>query len=147
MSKRAFITGITGQDGSYLTELLLDKDYHVTGLVRRSSTMTRARIDHLQQRAQGGSGLELVYGDLNDAISLTRIVREVQPDEVYNLAGQSHVRVSFEMPEHTANIDALGTLRLLEAIREVRPETKFYQASTSELFGQVGDEPRNEATP
>jgi len=147
MAKRALITGITGQDGSYLAELLLDKGYHVTGLVRRSSAMARSRIDHLTQQIQGGSRLELVYGDMNDGASLNRIVHQVQPDEVYNLAGQSHVRVSFEMPEHTADIDALGSLRLLEAIREAGLETKFYQASTSELFGQRGEEPLSEATP
>ena len=152
--KRALITGITGQDGSYLAELLLEKGYHVVGLVRRSSTVTRGRIDHLTDRAEKGGAsdrpggrLELVYGDLNEGISLNRVVRETRPDEVYNLAGQSHVRVSFEVPEHTANIDALGPLRLLEALREESPEARFYQASTSELFGQAGAEPRDESTP
>ncbi|MBA3768031.1 MAG: GDP-mannose 4,6-dehydratase [Acidobacteria bacterium] len=150
--KRALITGITGQDGSYLAEILLREGYHVFGLVRRSSSVVRARIDHLT-RATSGTGdlqrhsrIDLIYGDLTDSISLNRIIREIEPDEVYNLAGQSHVRVSFEMPEHTANIDAVGALRLLEAIRQAKPETKFYQASSSELFGQSTTSPLNEAT-
>jgi GDPmannose 4,6-dehydratase len=146
MSKRALITGITGQDGSYLAELLLDKGYEVFGLVRRSSSVSRSRIDHLT-RASEGKPIHLLYGDMNDGISLNRIVREVEPDEVYNLAGQSHVRVSFEMPEHTADIDAIGTLRLLEAIREAKPDAKFYQASSSELFGNTDISPQNEQTP
>lgn len=150
--KRALITGITGQDGSYLTEILLEKGYEVFGLVRRSSSISRPRIDHLPHQAGGSDAedntrLRLVYGDMNDSISLTRILRDVQPDEVYNLAGQSHVRVSFEMPEHTASIDGLGALRLLEAIREVRPDARFYQASTSELFGNSEISPQNETTP
>jgi len=150
--KRALITGITGQDGSYLTELLLDKGYQVFGLVRRSSSISRPRIDHLSHQGSGAVGeeispLQLVYGDMNDSISLARIIREVQPDEVYNLAGQSHVRVSFEMPEHTASIDGLGPLRLLEAIRDAKPDAKFYQASTSELFGNSDVSPQNETTP
>src|ERR1044071_10266451 len=149
MTKRALITGITGQDGSYLAELLLDKGYEVFGLVRRSSSVSRSRIDHLTRTpdTESAKHLHLLYGDMNDGISLNRIVREVEPDEVYNLAGQSHVRVSFEMPEHTADIDALGTLRLLEALREVKPDAKYYQASTSELFGDAGDAPRSEQTP
>lgn len=149
MSKRALITGITGQDGSYLAELLLDKGYEVFGLVRRSSSVSRSRIDHLTRPADADSGkhIHLLYGDMNDGISLNRIVREVEPDEVYNLAGQSHVRVSFEMPEHTADIDAVGTLRLLEAIREARPGARFYQASSSELFGNTDISPQNEETP
>ncbi|MDT5061097.1 MAG: GDPmannose 4,6-dehydratase [Acidobacteriota bacterium] len=147
--KRALITGITGQDGSYLTELLLEKGYQVSGLVRRSSSISRPRIDHLPHQASGEelSPLQLVYGDMNDSISLARIIRDVQPDEVYNLAGQSHVRVSFEMPEHTASIDGLGPLRLLEAIREAKPDAKFYQASTSELFGNSDISPQTETTP
>jgi GDPmannose 4,6-dehydratase len=149
MGKRALITGITGQDGSYLAELLLGKDYEVFGLVRRSSSIKRSRIDHLAYSfdQEPGKRLQLVYGDMNDGISLNRTVREVEPDEVYNLAGQSHVRVSFEMPEHTADVDAVGTLRLLEAIREARPEARFYQASSSELFGNTGVSPQNEQTP
>jgi GDPmannose 4,6-dehydratase len=149
MSKRALITGITGQDGSYLAELLLDKNYEVFGLVRRSSSVSRSRIDHLTRTPdeEPGKRIHLLYGDMNDGISLNRIVREVEPDEVYNLAGQSHVRVSFEMPEHTADIDAIGTLRLLEAIREARPGARFYQASSSELFGNPDSSPQNELTP
>jgi len=142
---RAFITGITGQDGSYLAELLLEKGYEVYGLVRRASSIKRSRIDHLTRAA--GRPIHLLYGDMNDGISLNRTVREVLPDEVYNLAGQSHVRVSFEMPEHTANIDALGTLRLLEALREVKADAKYYQASSSELFGDAQVSPQNEETP
>ncbi len=153
--KRALITGITGQDGSYLAEILLEKNYEVYGLVRRSSSVGRSRIDHLTGRA-GGSGeekrlsasrLRLLYGDMNDGASLRRVVGEVRPDEVYNLAGQSHVRVSFDMPEHTAEVDALGALRLLEALREVKPDAKFYQASTSELFGATDRSLQNEGTP
>lgn len=149
MGKRALITGITGQDGSYLSELLLGKGYEVYGLVRRSSSITRERIDHLTgpQGAHEGSRLHLLYGDMNDSASLGRAVREAEPDEVYNLAGQSHVRVSFEMPEHTADIDALGALRLLEVIRELKPDAKFYQASSSELFGNAEVSPQDEATP
>ena len=150
--KRALITGIAGQDGSYLAELLLDKGYQVFGLVRRSSSISRPRIDHLirpADRASEGdaSRLQLLYGDMNDSSSLARIIHEVQPGEVYNLAGQSHVRISFEMPEHTAEVDALGALRLLEAIREAKRETRFYQASTSELFGNSDISPQNETTP
>jgi GDPmannose 4,6-dehydratase len=149
MNKRALITGITGQDGSFLAELLLGKGYEVFGLVRHSSSISRSRIDHLTRSndEEPGKHIHLLYGDMNDGISLNRIVREVQPDEVYNLAGQSHVRVSFEMPEHTADIDAVGTLRLLEAIREAKPDAKFYQASSSELFGNTDISPQNELTP
>jgi GDPmannose 4,6-dehydratase len=149
MTKRALITGITGQDGSYLAELLLEKGYEVYGLVRRSSSINRPRIDHLTHVLDPANGnqVQLHYGDMNDGISLNRIVREVQPDEVYNLAGQSHVRVSFEMPEHTADVDAVGALRLLEAIREAKPDAKFYQASSSELFGNTDISPQNEETP
>ncbi|HWT03125.1 MAG TPA: GDP-mannose 4,6-dehydratase [Pyrinomonadaceae bacterium] len=144
---RALITGITGQDGSYLAELLLEKGYEVFGLVRRASSIRRSRIDHLTQSARAPRHIQLLYGDMNDGISLNRTVRDVLPDEVYNLAGQSHVRVSFEMPEHTANIDALGPLRLLEAMREVKPDAKYYQASSSELFGDAEVSPQNEQTP
>jgi GDPmannose 4,6-dehydratase len=152
LMKRALITGITGQDGSYLTELLLEKGYQVFGLVRRSSSISRPRIDHLIHQATGASvadtsPLHLIYGDMNDSSSLARILHDVQPDEVYNLAGQSHVRVSFEMPEHTADVDALGTLRLLEAIRDAKQDARFYQASTSELFGNSEISPQNETTP
>src|SRR3954469_25784086 len=143
MSKRALITGITGQDGSYLAELLLERGYEVYGLVRRSSSITRSRIDHLTSAGR----IKLLYGDMNDSISLGRVVRDVLPDEVYNLAGQSHVRVSFEMPEHTADIDAVGALRLLEVIRETKPDARFYQASSSELFGNTEISPQNELTP
>lgn len=152
MTKRALITGITGQDGSYLAEILLREGYHVFGLVRRSSSVVRARIDHLREQTSGAGEtkkeerIDLIYGDMTDSISLNRIIREVEPDEVYNLAGQSHVRVSFEMPEHTANTDAVGALRLLEAIRQAKPETRFYQASTSELFGPSQTTPLNEAS-
>src|ERR1043165_9085816 len=148
MRKRALITGITGQDGSYLAEVLLDKGYEAYGLVRRSSSINRPRIDHLT-RVEGESAgrIKLLYGDMNDSISLGRVVRDVQPDEVYNLAGQSHVRVSFEMPEHTADIDAVGALRLLEVIRDLKPGARYYQASSSELFGNTEISPQNEWTP
>jgi GDPmannose 4,6-dehydratase len=131
VTKRALITGITGQDGSYLAELLLDKGYEVHGLVRRSSTINRGRIDHLHQ----SSSLHLHYGDLTDGVSLVNLIREITPHEVYNLGAQSHVKVSFEMPEYTASTDATGTLRLLEAIRAAKIDCRFYQASTSEMFG------------
>jgi GDPmannose 4,6-dehydratase len=127
----ALITGITGQDGSYLAELLLDKGYDVHGLVRRSSMLARTRIDHLHAHER----LSLHYGDLTDGVSLVNLVREIRPDEVYNLGAMSHVRVSFEMPDYTASTNAIGTLRLLEAIRAARLECRFYQASTSEMFG------------
>jgi GDPmannose 4,6-dehydratase len=147
---RALITGITGQDGSYLAEILLDKGYEVYGIVRRSSSIHRSRIDHLTQTAEAGgpaSHIHLLYGDMNDSSSLNRVIHEVRPDEVYNLASQSHVRVSFEMPEHTADIDGVGTLRLLESIREANLKARFYQASTSELFGKTEVSPQNESTP
>ncbi len=131
VTKRALITGITGQDGSYLAELLLDKGYEVHGLVRRASTLNRSRIDHLQSNRS----LHLHYGDLTDGVSLVNLVREITPHEVYNLGAQSHVKVSFEMPEYTASTDAVGTLRLLEAIRAAKLDCRFYQASTSEMFG------------
>ena len=146
--KKALITGITGQDGSYLTELLLKKDYMVYGLVRRASSFNTARIDHIYRDPhEKDVRLRLIYGDLNDASSLNQIIKTVQPDEVYNLGAQSHVRVSFDIPEYTAEISALGTTRLLEAIRESKIKTKFYQASSSEMFGQVREIPQNEKTP
>ncbi len=148
MAKKALITGITGQDGSYLTELLLSKDYEVFGIIRRSSSFNTQRIDHIYQDPhESGNRFRLVYGDLNDASSLNKILRDVQPDEIYNLGAQSHVRVSFDIPEYTAEVGALGTLRLLEAIRETGLNPKFYQASSSELFGKVQEIPQRETTP
>ncbi len=131
--KRAFVTGITGQDGSYLAELLLEKDYEVHGLVRRSSLLNRSRIDHLHDNER----LHLHYGDLTDGVSLVNLVRMIEPHEVYNLGAMSHVKVSFEMPDYTASTNAIGTLRLLEAIHAARLECRFYQASTSEMFGST----------
>lgn len=148
--KKALITGITGQDGSYLAEFLLEKGYEVHGIKRRSSLFNTQRIDHLYQDPHiDGKRLILHYGDLTDSSNLTRILQQVQPDEVYNLAAQSHVAVSFESPEYTADVDALGTLRLLEAIRflGLEKKTKFYQASTSELYGLVQETPQRETTP
>lgn len=148
--KVALITGITGQDGSYLAELLLEKGYEVHGIKRRSSSLNTERIDHIyQDNHQLGQQLFLHYGDLTDSLNLTRILKNVQPDEVYNLGAQSHVAVSFESPEYTANVDAIGTLRLLEAIRFLGLEnkTRFYQASTSELYGEVKETPQRETTP
>jgi GDPmannose 4,6-dehydratase len=148
--KIALITGITGQDGSYLAELLLEKGYIVHGLVRRSSQFNTQRIDHIEQQEQKSCGkLHLHFGDLSDSSNLVRIIREIQPNEIYNLGAQSHVAVSFESPEYTADVDALGTLRLLEAIRILGLEkrTRFYQASTSELFGLVQEIPQKESTP
>ena len=150
MSKVALITGVTGQDGSYLAELLLSKGYEVHGIKRRSSLFNTDRIDHLYQDPhEKNVKFKLHYGDLTDSSNLTRIVQEVQPDEIYNLAAQSHVKVSFETPEYTANSDAVGTLRLLEAIRilGLEKKTKFYQASTSELYGKVQEIPQTEKTP
>jgi GDPmannose 4,6-dehydratase len=150
LAKRALITGITGQDGAYLAELLLQKGYEVHGIKRRASSFNTDRIDHLYQDPHTkGARLILHYGDLTDATNLIRVVQQVQPDEIYNLAAQSHVAVSFETPEYTANSDALGTLRLLEAIRILKLEkkTRFYQASTSEMFGQVVETPQSERTP
>jgi GDPmannose 4,6-dehydratase len=144
---RALITGITGQDGSYLAEFLLAKGYEVWGLVRRSSSFNTDRIDHLYQDPHDRQvRLRLVYGDLNDASSIARALEEAKPDEVYNLAAQSHVRVSFDIPEYTAEITALGTVRLLEAIRRLDIETRFYQASSSELYGKVHEIPQTEKT-
>ena len=150
MAKNALITGITGQDGAYLAELLLEKGYEVHGIKRRASSFNTDRIDHLYQDPHDrGVRLHLHYGDLTDATTLIRIVQQVQPDEIYNLAAQSHVAVSFETPEYTANSDALGTLRILEAIRILGHEkkTRFYQASTSEMFGKVQEIPQRETTP
>jgi len=136
VTKRAFITGITGQDGSYLADLLLEKGYEVHGLVRRSSSFNRERIDPIfLEPGRGGERLSLHYGDMTDGVSLTNLIRDIQPDEVYNLAAQSHVKVSFEMPEYTASTDGIGTIRLLEAIRASGHDCRFYQASTSEMYG------------
>lgn len=150
MNKKALITGITGQDGAYLAEFLLNKGYIVHGVKRRSSSFNTERIDHLYKDPHERNGnFFLHYGDLTDSTNLIRIVQETQPDEIYNLAAQSHVQVSFETPEYTANSDAVGTLRLLEAIRilGLEKKTKFYQASTSELFGKVQEIPQKETTP
>src|SRR3954468_13494261 len=147
-AKRALITGITGQDGSYLTELLLEKGYDVYGVIRRSSTFNTDRIDHLYQDPhEPKTRLRLVYGDLNDSSSLNTILRQINPDEIYNLGAQSHVRVSFDVPEYTAEVTGLGAVRLLEAIREAGIRPKFYQASSSELFGKVVETPQTEKTP
>ncbi|MBL8550638.1 MAG: GDP-mannose 4,6-dehydratase [Hyphomonadaceae bacterium] len=150
MGKTALITGVTGQDGAYLAELLLAKGYTVHGVKRRSSSFNTARVDHLYHDPhEAGGGFSMHYGDLTDATNLIRLVQEVQPDEIYNLAAQSHVAVSFETPEYTANADAVGVLRLLEAIRILKMEEKvrFYQASTSELYGKVQETPQTEKTP
>ncbi|MBC7909942.1 MAG: GDP-mannose 4,6-dehydratase, partial [Pyrinomonadaceae bacterium] len=148
MTKRALITGITGQDGSYLTELLLEKGYEVYGVIRRSSSFNTERIDHLYQDPhETGTRLRLIYGDLNDSSSLNTILRNTQPHEIYNLGAQSHVRVSFDVPEYTGEVTGLGTVRLLEAIREVGIRPKFYQASSSEMFGRVSETPQTEKTP
>ena len=144
--KKALITGITGQDGAYLAEMLIKKGYEVHGMRRRSSSFNTGRIDHLIKEFNGKS-LFLHYGDLTDTPSINSILSKVRPDEIYNLAAQSHVAVSFEVPEYTANADALGTLRLLEAIRFLNLDSKFYQASTSELFGLVQESPQKETTP
>ena len=148
--KKALITGITGQDGSYLTELLLEKGYEVHGIKRRASSFNTQRIDHIYEDPHNDSpNLKLHYGDLSDASNLIRLIQQIEPDEVYNLAAQSHVAVSFEAPEYTADVDALGALRILEAIRFLKLEkkTRFYQASTSELFGLVQESPQRETTP
>jgi GDPmannose 4,6-dehydratase len=145
--KKALITGVTGQDGSYLAEFLLAKGYEVHGIIRRSSSFNTGRINHIyQDQHDPHPHLRLVYGDLNDASSLNRIIRDVAPDEIYNLGAQSHVRVSFDIPEYTGEITAIGAVRLLEAIRESRIPTKFYQASSSEMFGNA-PAPQNENTP
>src|SRR5436190_9448322 len=148
--KTALITGITGQDGAYLTELLLAKGYFVHGIKRRTSLFNTDRIDHLYQDPhEKNVRLKLHYGDLTDSTNLIRIIQETQPDEIYNLAAMSHVAVSFEEPEYTANADGLGPLRLLEAIRilGMNHKTRFYQASTSEMFGKVAESPQHELTP
>jgi GDPmannose 4,6-dehydratase len=145
--KKALVTGITGQDGSYLTELLLKKGYEVWGIIRRSSSFHTGRIDHLYKDPHEQPRLRLVYGDLTDGGNLFTIVNELGPDEVYNLGAQSHVKVSFETPVYTVNTDALGTLRLLEAIRGMKKPPKFYQASSSEMYGKVIETPQTEKTP
>ena len=147
MTKRALVTGITGQDGSFLTELLLEKGYEVYGIIRRSSSFNTDRIDHLYRDPHEGGKLRLVYGDLNDSSSLNSILRQTQPDEIYNLGAQSHVRVSFDVPEYTGEVTGLGAVRLLEAIRETGIKPKFYQASSSELYGKVAESPQTERTP
>lgn len=148
MVKKALITGITGQDGSYLAEFLLGKGYEVHGIIRRSSSFNTGRIDSLYQDPHVPDvRLRLAYGDLNDASSLNTILRTIQPDEIYNLGAQSHVRVSFEIPEYTAEVTGVGTIRLLEAIRESGQKPKFYQASSSEMFGKVQEIPQRETTP
>jgi GDPmannose 4,6-dehydratase len=145
--KKALITGVTGQDGSYLAEILIEKGYEVHGLVRRSSSFNTGRINHIINDKQYKDQFFFHHGDVTDASNLNRILETVGPDEIYNLAAQSHVQVSFEIPDYTAQVDALGTLRFLDAIRETRLETKFYQASTSELFGKVQETPQKETTP
>jgi GDPmannose 4,6-dehydratase len=147
--KKALISGITGQDGSYLAELLLDKGYEVHGIIRRSSSFNRGRIDHLyiQNRDLMDRRLFLHYGDVTDTSNLNRLLEKIEPDEIYNLAAQSHVKVSFDLPEYTAQVDAVGTLRFLDAIRESGAKTRFYQASTSELYGKAQTTPQNEKTP
>ena len=150
MKKVALITGVTGQDGSYLAELLLEKGYEVHGIKRRASSFNTDRIDHLYQDPhESDRRLVLHYGDMTDSTGLIRIIKQIQPDEIYNLAAQSHVAVSFEEPEYTANSDALGALRILEAIRilGLEKKTRFYQASTSELYGLVQETPQKETTP
>ena len=148
MTKRALITGITGQDGSYLAELLLEKGYEVHGVIRRSSSFNTQRIDHIYRDAHDPrSRLFLIHGDLSDSSALNTILRNVVPDEIYNLGAQSHVRVSFDTPEYTTDVTALGTIRILEAIREAGIKPKFYQASSSEMFGKVVETPQRETTP
>ena len=146
--KKALITGITGQDGSYLAELLLEKGYEVHGIIRRSSSFNTERIEHLYRDPHiNDVKMFLHYGDLSDSSNLSRLLEKIQPDEIYNLAAQSHVRVSFDMPEYTADVVGLGTIRILDAIKETRIKTKFYQASTSELYGKVVETPQTEKTP
>ena len=146
--KKALITGITGQDGSYLTELLMSKGYEVHGIIRRASTFNTHRIDHLyKDRHEGDAKMILHYGDLTDSSNLNRLIEKIEPSEIYNLGAQSHVQVSFEVPEYTAEVDATGTLRLLDAIRESCIDARFYQASTSELYGKVMEVPQTETTP
>src|SRR4029434_4503958 len=148
MVKKALITGITGQDGSYLAELLLSKGYEVHGLIRRASTFNTGRLDGIYDDPHsGGAKLFLHYGDLSDASALARLIGKIAPDEIYNLAAQSHVRVSFDSPEYTVDITATGTVRLLEAIRQVGLKPRFYQASSSEMYGKVLEVPQTEETP
>ena len=148
MTKRALITGITGQDGSYLAELLLEKGYEVHGIIRRSSSFNTQRLEHIYRDPhQSKTRLFLVHGDLSDSSALNTILRQVVPDEIYNLGAQSHVRVSFDVPEYTTDVTALGTIRILEAIREVGIKPKFYQASSSEMYGKVAETPQSETTP
>jgi len=147
MNKKALITGVTGQDGSFLAELLLEKGYEVHGIIRRSSSFNTGRINHIINDEQFKDKFFFYHGDVTDASNLNRILESIEPDEVYNLAAQSHVKVSFEIPEYTAQVDALGTLRFLNAIKEGGLKTKFYQASTSELYGRVQEIPQNELTP
>ncbi|OGZ42345.1 MAG: GDP-mannose 4,6-dehydratase [Candidatus Ryanbacteria bacterium RIFCSPHIGHO2_02_FULL_45_43] len=144
--KKAFITGVTGQDGSYLAELLLEKGYHVYGLQRRSSTANTVRIDHLYDNPKYPNFVT-IYGDLADSSNLSRILAKIQPDEIYNLGAQSHVRVGFDIPEYTANVTGLGPLRILDAIRDLKIPARYYQASSSEMFGKVLETPQNEKTP
>ena len=147
MNKKALITGITGQDGSYLAELLLEKGYQVHGVIRRSSSFNTGRIDHIINDEKYKEKFFFHFGDLTDASNLNRLLEKTKPNEIYNLAAQSHVKVSFEVPDYTAQVDALGTLRFLDAIRETQLDTKFYQASTSELYGKVQETPQSETTP
>jgi GDPmannose 4,6-dehydratase len=148
MKRRAFITGVTGQDGSYLAELLLTKGYEVHGMIRRASYFNRKRIDHLFRDPQNRNvRFFLHYGDMSDSSNMNRVLEKVNPHEIYNLAAQSHVAVSFEVPEYTADVDATGTLRILDAIKDTGIKTRFYQASTSELFGKVRETPQSESTP
>lgn len=145
--KKAIITGVTGQDGSYLAELLLQKDYEVHGIVRRSSSFNTGRIDHIINSNKYNDQFYFHYGDVTDGTNLNRLLEKIEPNEIYNLAAQSHVKVSFELPDYTAQVDALGTLRFLDAIRDTHLDTKFYQASTSELYGKVREVPQTENTP
>jgi GDPmannose 4,6-dehydratase len=148
MKKRAFITGVTGQDGSYLAELLLEKDYEVHGMIRRASSFNRGRIEHLHKDSHDKNvRFFLHYGDMSDSSNLNRLLEKIRPHEIYNLAAQSHVAVSFEVPEYTADADATGTLRILDAIKETGVQSRFYQASTSELYGKARETPQSEATP
>ena len=147
MTKSALITGVTGQDGSYLAELLLARGYRVHGLVRRASTFNRQRVDHLRADPATRERFTLHYGDLADAESLTAVVARARPDEVYNLAAQSHVGISFQMPSYTGDVSGLGTVRMLEAVRTVAPAARFYQASSSELYGKIAESPQSETTP
>jgi len=147
-NKVALVTGITGQDGSYLAELLLAKGYEVHGIIRRASSFNTQRIEHIYQDPHAsGKRLHLHYGDLTDGSNISRLIEKLDPDEIYNLGAQSHVKVSFEVPEYTAQVDAMGTIRLLDAIKDARIDTRFYQASTSEMYGKVQEVPQNEKTP